>query len=120
MPACLNRLRTLALRGRRLFAVISLIWLRRPSPQFIGAYLFAYLFMPRHFARLAGAGDAPPHDRRRLGLLHPPDSEAAAITMPLLTILFIPIVMSAKLLYPWANPDVYAATRFLASARPAG
>ena len=35
--------------------------------------------------------------------------EASAITMPLLTILFIPIAMNTKLLFPWANPDIYAA-----------
>src|SRR4051794_3012907 len=88
-------------------AIIAAIGATRNFPQFMDSYLFAYQFilgialgslalvMLHHMT----GGDWGYCIRRVL--------EASAITMPLLTILFIPIFLNAKLLYPWANPDFF-------------
>ena len=109
----LKRLHLLSLGAGALFAIISLIGFATNREEFISAYLFSYQFilgialgslalvMLHHMT----GGDWG-YCIRRI-------TEASAITIPLLTILFIPIAMNTKLLYPWANPDVYAADKIL-------
>jgi hypothetical protein len=84
----------------------SLGWMDIGS--FYRAYLFGYMFwlgitlgsmaivMLNHLT----SGD--------WGLLIRRSGEAAALTMPLLIVLFIPIVIGAKYLYPWADPSQVA------------
>ena len=43
--------------------------------------------------------------------------EAGAKTLPLMFILFIPILVGCKALYPWANPDLMFGNRRWASKR---
>jgi hypothetical protein len=79
------------------------------TPQFFMSYLFAYLFW---FGISIGAlGILMMHHVTggAWGDLIKPQLEAAAGTLPLLLILFLPILAGMKTLYPWARPEVVAA-----------
>jgi hypothetical protein len=108
LPPGFLRFRVMAL----LVGVIGLAlsaagWLMRPDA-FARAYLFGYLFflgltlgslawvMIHH---LVGGGWGRAIQRL---------AEAAAKNAVLMAVLFIPLAMSVKHLYPWANPDVVA------------
>ncbi|HZZ43536.1 MAG TPA: hypothetical protein VFE58_11415 [Tepidisphaeraceae bacterium] len=45
-------------------------------------------------------------------------AEAAAMTLPLLTLLFIPIALGARHIFPWAVPDLMAHNALLQHRRP--
>jgi hypothetical protein len=101
-----------SLAGVVCLAVCALggIWWR---DQFFTAYLFSYLFvlgialgslaivMLHHMV----GGD--------WGRAVRPAAEAAAITLPLLLVLFLPILLGLKVLYPWANHHLVEADRIL-------
>src|ERR1700744_6577868 len=104
----LNRLQIVALLAGVACAIVALIgaFSSELREQFFSSYLFSYLFilgialgsmvlvMMHH---MTGGGWG--YCIRRL-------AEASALTMPLLTILFIPIAMNTHYLFPWANPDL--------------
>src|SRR4051812_27568347 len=85
--------------------IIAAIGAARNFPQFMDSYLFAYEFilgialgsMALVMLHHMTGGDWGYCIRRIL--------EASAMTMPLVTILFIPIFFNAKLLFPWASPE---------------
>src|SRR5438128_8080744 len=112
-PAPLRRLHWVAIVVGIICAVISIVGAMTNHAQFITSYLFAYEFilgialgsMALVMLHHMTGGDWGYCIRRVL--------EASAITMPLLTILFIPIFFNAKLLFPWANPDLLKDDRIM-------
>src|SRR3954468_21426705 len=107
-PAPLRRLHLGAIVVGIICTVFAVIGAMTNRPQFINSYLFAYqlilgislgsmaLVMLHHMT----GGDWGYCIRRIL--------EASAMTMPLVTILFIPIFFNAKWLFPWATPENFA------------
>ena len=97
-----------ALAGGVLFAIITVVaWVMNPH-EFYRAYLPSYLFW---FEIVAGAlgvlmiqyvtgGEWGVLIRRPLG--------AAARTMPIMLVLFIPIVIGMPHIFEWANPETVA------------
>jgi hypothetical protein len=81
--------------------------------QFFNSYLFAYLFwlgvalgsMSLVFLHHLVGG--------AWGLAVRRPAEAAAMTLPLLLVMFVPLFFGVKYLYPWARPDLVAADRIL-------
>src|SRR5947208_2386954 len=108
LPTNLVRLRGPALiAGLAGLAVCVIGWLAA-SGAFYRAYLFAYLFflgitlgslawVMMHHLVGGGWGRAI----QRIG-------EAAALNTILMAVLFIPIAVGAKYLYPWAQPQLVA------------
>src|SRR3954469_16282206 len=102
-PEPLKRLHLGAIVVGIICAVFAVIGAMTNRPQFINSYLFAYQFilgialgsMALVMLHHMTGGDWGYCIRRIL--------EASAMTMPLVTILFIPIFFNAKLLLPWAN-----------------
>lgn len=104
--ASLNRLQISALLIGVACAIAVVAGAFADWPRFINAYLVGYLFILG--MALGSLGVVMMHHLtggeylymvRRIG-------ESAAITMPLVTILFIPIILGARYLYPWANPSI--------------
>lgn len=87
-------------------AIAAMIGATRNFEQFMNSYLFAYQFilgialgsMALVMLHHMTGGDWGYCIRRV--------TEASAMTMPLLTLLFIPIALNTGHLYPWANPDI--------------
>lgn len=104
-PAPLRRLHVGAIVVGVLCAIIAVYGAMTQRAQFLNAYLFAYQFvlgialgslglvMLHHMT----GGDWGYCIRRIL--------EASAMTMPFVTILFLPIFFNTKLLFPWASPE---------------
>jgi len=102
-----------ALIGGIIFLAITIVgWFMQPV-EFYRAYVPSYLFW---FEIVAGAlgilmiqyitgGEWGVMIRRPLG--------AAARTMPVILVFFIPIVVGMKHIYPWANPEMVASDHIL-------
>lgn len=102
----LNRLQMSALVIGVVCAIAVLAGGLMDWPRFINAYLVSYLLVLG--LALGSIGLVMMHHMTggEYGYLTRRISEAAGMTMPLLTIGFIPIVIGARHLYPWANPDL--------------
>ncbi|MCE7984382.1 MAG: hypothetical protein DYG89_24680 [Caldilinea sp. CFX5] len=98
--------------------LLCLLGLFVDPAQFFRSYLFAYLFwlsmalgclaiVMMHY--LTG-GD--------WGLVLRRPMEAGALTLPLLAILFVPLLFGLRTLYPWAQPAVVAADELLQHKQP--
>src|SRR3954452_16292509 len=114
----LRRLRWLALGiGVVGLALAALGWLLDPVA-FVAAYLTAYLFWSG--IALGGLGTALLQQVTGglWGLALRRIAEAAARTMPLIAMLFIPLLVGLPLLYPWARPEVVAASDVLQAKAP--
>jgi hypothetical protein len=118
LPAAFVRVRGLALVAGAVAIVLCLIgWVVNPAAA-ARAYLFAYLFvlglalgslawvMMHH---LVGGGWGRAIQRI---------AEAGALTLVLMAVLFLPIVLSARRLYPWANEDWVAKDAILRHKAP--
>ena len=87
-------------------AIAAMIGATRNFEQFMSSYLFAYQFilgialgsMALVMLHHMTGGDWGYCIRRV--------TEASAMTMPLLTLLFVPIALNTTHLFPWANPDI--------------
>src|SRR5689334_5814572 len=108
LPANLLRLRGPALLAGIVGLVVCAIGWLAASPAFYRAYLFAYFFflgitlgalswVMMHHLVGGGWGRAI----QRIG-------EAAALNTILMAVLFIPIAVGVKQLYPWARPELVA------------
>ena len=81
--------------------------------QFYRSYLWSYVFVRGPGPGLAGLADAAISHRRRLGRGHPPAREAAARTLPLVALMFLPILIGIPNLYDWSHADKVAADAML-------
>jgi hypothetical protein len=112
-PAPLKRLHLVAIVVGVVCTIISIIGAFTNWPVFLNSYLFSYQFilgislgslalvMLHHMT----GGDWGYCIRRII--------EAAAMCVPLCTILFLPIFFGTKHLYPWANPDLFTHDRVM-------
>lgn len=100
----LNRLQWRALVIGVVCAIAVLAGGLADWPRFINAYLVAWLMVLG--LALGSIGLVMMHHMTggEYGYLTRRLCEAAAMTMPLLTIAFLPIALSTKHLFPWANP----------------
>jgi hypothetical protein len=117
--SALNRLHGRALGVGAVFAIFVIVGFvpQGMREQFYSSYLFSYLFilgislgslalvMLHHMT----GGDWG-YCIRRI-------AESSAMTMPLLTLLFIPIALNTRYLFPWANPDVVNGDKILEHQR---
>jgi hypothetical protein len=91
-------------------AIAALLGLISPEwrKQAFNSYLFAYLFW-LGFA-LGSMAIVALHNLTggNWGVLVRRPAEAAAMTLPLMFVLFIPILLGLKYLFPWAVPDQFA------------
>src|SRR5437667_10637263 len=104
LPARLDRLQKLALllgAGGLLLGILGLLVSR---PQFFNAYLFAWFFWLG--IALGGLAFTMLHHLTGgdWGLAIRRECEAAALTLPLLAMLFIPIAFGTNHLFPWGDP----------------
>src|SRR6266849_8350138 len=107
-PAELNRVRSNALIAGVVLSALLIIGAFVDRAQFFHAYLVGFLFwigialgslallMLQH---LTGGG---------WGLVIRRVLEAATRTLPLMLLLFVPIVIGAQWIYPWTNPEKMA------------
>jgi hypothetical protein len=110
--------RTLALRMGAAGLVLSVLgWITNPE-QFYRSYLLGYLFwfgialgaLPLNMLQHMTGGAWGLAIRRLL--------EAATRTLPLMAVLFVPIVLGMHSLYSWANPEMVAADPVLRHKAP--
>src|SRR4051812_27569482 len=81
--------------------------------QFFSAYLFSYLFVLA--LALGSLGIVMLHNLTggQWGLLIRRPAEAASLTLPLVAVLFIPILLGAWQLFPWAHEELVRDDRVL-------
>jgi len=89
----------------------------------IGFFIFAVPVLPlvpvvllvyrRLECGVAGLADAAISHRRRLGVVIRRPCEAAARTLPLVALMFVPIAIGIPNLYPWSHAKVVAADEIL-------
>ena len=105
----MRRVRTIALFIGLIGAILlALAWVTTPA-QFYRSYLWAYVFvlgaaigsLAWLMAQYCSGGAWGVAIRR--------PAEAAARTLPLLILLFVPIIIGHTSLYPWAHPELVAA-----------
>lgn len=86
---------------------------------FLRSYLWAYLFWLG--LALGSLGIVMMHHLSggAWGLVIRRICEAAAMTLPLLTILFLPILLGARLLFPWMNAELVATDHVMRHRAPA-
>jgi hypothetical protein len=115
----LNRLHGRALGVGAVFTIFAIVGFVPPGlrDQFYSSYLFSYLFILG--IALGSLGITMLHHMtggdwgyciRRI-------TESSAMTMPLLTLLFIPIALNTQHLFPWANPDIVNGDKILEHQR---
>jgi hypothetical protein len=109
----LRRLRWLALGiGVVGLALATLGWLLDPVA-FFAAYLTAYLFWSGIALGCLGTALLQQVTGGLWGLALRRIAEAGARTLPLLAVLFVPLLFGIPLLYPWARPEDVAASATL-------
>ncbi len=81
--------------------------------QFFISFLFAYLFWFGIAIGCLGILLIHHVTGGAWGEMIRPQLEAAAQTIPLLSVLFIPVVFGLRILFPWARPEVVAADPLL-------
>lgn len=82
--------------------------------QFFRSYLWAYIFFVGISAGCLAWLMCQHHSGGAWGVVIRRPAEAAARTLPLLAVLFIPIALGIPSLYPWQHPNVVAADPVLA------
>jgi hypothetical protein len=95
------------------FALLALVGLFLNRTAFFQAYLIGYLFwLSIALGSLATLMIHHLAGGTWLCLIRRP-MEAAIRTLPLLALLFIPLVIGLADLFPWANPEVVAASKYV-------
>lgn len=94
-------------------AILAVIWWILIPTSFYRGYLAAFVLLAG--VPLGSAAILMTHvlTGGRWGLPLRPLLEAAILTVPLLAILFIPVLLGMRLLYPWTDPQVVAASEVL-------
>jgi len=104
----LNRLQSSALGAGAIFLILSAVgWYMNP-PQFLRSYLVAFWFWLALTLGCLTILMVHYMVTGRWGYLARRPLEAGSRVMPLMAILFIPIVISVPTLYSWANPELVA------------
>ena len=113
LPDRLFRLRRSALIAGVAGLLLGVIGLIFTPAQFFNAYLFAWFFWAG--IALGGLAITMLHHLTGgdWGLAIRRDCEAAALTLPLLAVLFVPILFGLPYLFPWANPELVKADKIL-------
>ncbi|HVO69708.1 MAG TPA: hypothetical protein VMT24_06665 [Aggregatilineaceae bacterium] len=106
--ATLDRARRIALIAGIIGLGLCVIGLFVDSAQAIQSYLFAYLFWAGTGLGCLGVLMIQFTVKGAWGLAIRRLLEAGAMTIPLLAALFIPVLIWAPVLYPWARPEVVA------------
>jgi hypothetical protein len=91
---------------------VAAAWFIEPG-QFYRSYLWAYIFMVGIAAGCLAWLMCQHHSGGAWGIVIRRPAEAAARTLPLLLVLFIPIAIGIPSLYPWAHADMVAADPIL-------
>ena len=111
----LNRAQLIGLVVGTGCAVVALIgaFSSELREQFFSSYLFSYLFILG--IALGSLGITMLHHMTggNWGYCIRRITESSAMTMPLLTLLFIPIALNTQHLFPWANPDLVKGDKIL-------
>jgi hypothetical protein len=97
-----------ALIGGIVFLILTVVGWVMDRQEFYRAYLPSYLFWFEIVAGALGVLMIQYITGGEWGLLIRRPLGAAARTMPIMLVLFIPIVIGMKYLYPWANPELVA------------
>jgi hypothetical protein len=117
-PAGLQRVRARALLIGGVASALSLVGLWQDPGRFVGAYLVSFLFwvaiplgalallMLHH---VTGGG---------WGMMIRRILEAATRTLPLMVVLFVPLALGLRRVYPWADPAKVAQDALLAHRAP--
>lgn len=113
LPARLLRLQRLALIVGVVGLLLGAIGFFVNRPQFFNAYLFGWFFWLG--IALGGLAITMLHHLTGgdWGLAIRRECEAAALTLPLMLGLFIPIMFGLPHLFPWANPHIVAGDKIL-------
>jgi hypothetical protein len=93
-------------------AAASVLGLRDPD-QFLRSYLVAFLYWLSIALGCFAIASLHHLSRGEWGLMIRRVLEAAARTIPLLALLFVPLLLGARVLYPWARPEEVAADPLL-------
>jgi hypothetical protein len=91
---------------------VAAAWFIEPA-QFYRSYLWAYIFMVGISAGCLAWLMCQHQSGGAWGIVIRRPAEAAARTLPLLLVLFIPVAIGIPSLYPWAHADVVAADSVL-------
>jgi len=111
--ALINRLRRCAFgAGILLCALAGLGWAWHPHAFFV-SYLFSYLFWVGLSLGCFIAALVHYLTGGRWGAAGLRIFEAGYMTLPLMAVLFVPLLFGLRELYPWAQPDTVAADKIL-------
>jgi hypothetical protein len=116
--ATLNRVQLIAMIAGIVGVIICVLGLVLAWDQFFQSYLFAFLFWMQF--TLGGFGVVMLHHLTggRWGFAIRRLLEAAMMTLPLMAILFVPIVLGLPSLYVWARPEEVQGNAILEYKQP--
>ena len=108
VPAALGRLERLALAGGGVFLLATLAGLALDREQFFRSWLFAFLFWLGFGVGSLGLALLNQLTGGLWGAVPRRFHEAAARTIPYMALAFLPVLLGATSLYPWAGPAAAA------------
>jgi hypothetical protein len=107
-PAQLGSLRTGAFAIGGLFTVASVIGLFMDRGQFFDSYITAWIYVLAFPMGMLGLMLINHVTRGAWGVIGRRVFEAGARSLPLMALLFVPIILGIKEIYSWADPEVVA------------
>jgi hypothetical protein len=107
-PAQLGSLRTGAFAVGGVFTVASVIGLFMDKAQFFDSYITAWIYVLAFPVGMLGLMLINHVTRGAWGVIGRRVFEAGARSLPLMALLFVPIIFGMSEIYSWANPEVVA------------
>jgi hypothetical protein len=114
LPNILKRLQGIGLVSGLVCLVLSGIGFALDRRQFYISYLFGYTYWLGLALGCLGVSMMHHLSGGQWGFVTRRFLEAGYLTLPMLAVLFVPIGMGLRELYPWARPEVVAASHILA------
>lgn len=118
LNAHLNRMQRLALITGVVGLILAIVGAVINQAQFFQSYLFAYVFWAQLSIGCLGVLMIQHVAGGRWGFVIRRPLEAGMMTIPLMAVLFIPVIVGLSVLYPWARPDEVAASELLQHKAP--
>jgi hypothetical protein len=109
----LNRLQLIGLAGGGLGLAVCVVGVARDAHQFFISYLFAYTFWLGLALGCLGVTMIHHLTGGRWGFVVRRFLEAGFMTLPVMAVLFVPVMLGLRELYPWARPGAATVNKIL-------
>jgi hypothetical protein len=110
MPITLRRVQIASLIGGSICLALCALGYGRDPRQFYASYLFAYVFWLGLALGCLGVNMIHQLSGGQWGFVTRRLLEAGFMTLPMMAVLFLPIGLGLRELYPWASPEAVAAS----------